>query len=154
MDVLEYKKSELQKIAQKLDKDYYPVTKTLCNNAYVQATWLYENSSEVMGDNTRLFRELHDKTSQHIELCSAILHASFDTFSDERIADCINAVFLSQQDVKHVLDEIAEKKVFEQNSKDDMLGNLRIKMTVINNILAEIFKIETEKIIPLLKEEF
>lgn len=154
MDVLEYRRAELQKISQKLHKDYYPVTGTLCSNAYIQANWLYENSSELMGDSIELFRKLQDSIKQHIELCSAILYAFFEMLPAEKAADCIQALSASRQDVEQVLNEIAGKKLFEQHSKNDMFANLRIKMTVINNIVSEIFKIETEKIIPLLKEEF
>jgi hypothetical protein len=153
MDILNYRKMELQKITLRLGKDYYPVTETLCSNACIQANWLHDNGEDLTTDQTALFRELYDKVKQHIGLCMGILQAPVDTFAAEKIKACTALLDESREAINHVLDIISKAKIFAQN-KNEMLDNLRVKMTVIHNVLTEIFKIEQEEIVPLLQEQF
>jgi hypothetical protein len=141
---------ELIKLAEKLDKDYYPLTELLCKNARVQAEWLQAHNIDA-GAYLKLCGELNEQILFHMAMTKEIIAE----FKDNKIASAIlnSADFRrSRKAIERTLIVIREEATGEK-MKDwkEMHENLKMQLLVLNNLLTELFRIEDADLIPLLE---
>jgi hypothetical protein len=140
---------ELIKLAERLNKDYYPLTELLCRNARVQAEWLQGNNSEVAG-YVRLCTELSEHIARHLSVSRELI----SDYKDNKLppVQC-NAIFRqSREAITHTLTAIKEENAMKKIKEwQEMHENLRLQLMVLNNLLTELFRIEDTDLIPLLE---
>lgn len=143
---------ELIKLADKLNRDYYPLTEVLCRNAKIQAEWLQEQND--IASYLRLCDELDNMITKHLAISKSVLSGlrsdrdreGFIVFSSDEIRDSQKAI---ENALLVIKDEIAAKKITQWK---EMHENLYMKLKVLNNLLTELFRIENNDLIPLLEK--
>ena len=143
---------ELIKLADKLNKDYYPLTEVLCRNARIQAEWLQEQNE--IASYLRFCDELDNMITRHLATSKSVLaglrsdrsHESIIAFNSDEFRDSQKAI----ENTLHIIkNEIATKKI---TLWKEMHENLYMKLKVLNNLLTELFRIENDDLIPLLEK--
>lgn len=142
---------ELTKLAEKLNRDYYPLTELLCKNAKVQAEWLKENNAGT-APFLQFCNELSDKIGRHVAMSRFVIEGDKERepgvvfFSGEAFLQSRESIFKVFADIRQ---EGKEKTAAEW---EEMRDNLEMKLSVLNNLMVELFRIEDKDLIPLLEK--
>lgn len=142
---------ELIKLAEKLNKEYYPLTELLCKNARVQAEWLKENNAGT-APFLQFCSELSDKIAHYVAMSKAAMEgdkereSGFVFFNGTAFMQSRESIIRMFTDIRR---EAKEKTPVEW---EEMHDNLEMKLNVLNNLLVELFRIEDRDLIPLLEK--
>ncbi|WP_276133418.1 hypothetical protein [Polluticoccus soli] len=142
---------ELIKLAEKLNKDYYPLTELLCKNAKVQAEWLKENNAGTV-PFLQFCNDLSEKIAHHVSMSRSVIEVCREQQRDG-VFFSSNAFMQSRESIARVFADIRrEGKEKTPVEWEEMHDNLEMKLNVLNNLLVELFRIEDKDLIPLLEK--
>lgn len=142
---------ELTKLAEKLNRDYYPLTELLCKNAKVQAGWLKENNAGT-APFLQFCNELSDKIGRHVAMSRFVIEG--DREREPGVVFSSGEAFLqSRESIFKVFADIRrEGKEKTAAEWEELRDNLEMKLSVLNNLMVELFRIEDKDLIPLLEK--